>query len=378
MAVTVTPTPQYAVVTKPPKLSFSATTGQRVRLFLTNAPVASKFKTQLNESSAGRVQIFQGDVGETHLFEADVPGAYTLLAQEIQVPTFKGGFKGDTRGFLDVGGGRGVEKILGEAETTIYMGDRVTVPLGTQPHTATLVMWVWGLHIVPTTVELHGEVSPDIIDPSTPIAKTAANSTAVRTTLAQLENQTAQLCALGGSDMASILDEMINTLNAHFLNEPGVHGAADTSNEILDTWKSADSKGSVPDTVTKMLDSLTKHITTDAANSATVLSPTFGRGTGSWHLGQRSDGRSKLLVQTVSELQDSWVGMADIRRAYALHRTNTSLHNVPDATVMPTAPRLLAVHEAFLSVVASSEPPPAPDENPGASLLVHAAGAELG
>jgi len=376
MAITITRSPQYATTTKPPKLSFTAppSGGKRVRLFVQDAPTASKFKQELIKTGASRTQVFVGDIKEPFLFEADVPGAYTLVAQEIQVPKFGGGYKGDTRGHLAVGSSTGVEKVLGESTTTIYIGVRVTIPLGVSPNTATLVLWVWGNDVIPTTAELHGEASPDIVDASSAAAMTAATDSTVRARLADLGENPVSTILYDGGTFDTIVDTMIDVLNSHFLNQPSVHGAEDQANYIADAWRSPGGKAAIPDTLTKMLDSLTKHVTTDAANDGVE----FGKGTGAWHLGQLADNLNKPLVATASELTDSWVALAEIWRVYMAHRNNTTVHTVADSTSMPSLPLLLRVHEAFLEVVASNQPTPAPDENPGATLLVHAQGATLG
>lgn len=379
MAITVTTTPQYAVVAKPPKLTFSVndSLGKRVRLFVTDAPVGSKYKKQLTDTGASQVRIHDGDIGQAFQFEADLPGAYTLLAQEIQIPQFGGGYKGDTRGHLDVGGGKGAEKVLSEDTATVYIGQRLTGTLGAGEHKATLVLWVWQNTIRTTSVELHGEASPDIIDPSSPVAKTAAGDTTVRAKLHLIENQDVATVLYNGTDFPTMLDDLIVRLNSHFSNA-SVHAAADSANLISSAFSGSEGKAGIPLALAKIFDALDKHLQTDAANAMTIGFGAAGRGTGDWHINSGhtvADGNA-LLASAPREVGDCWVAFADIVRVATAHWPKLSLHNLPDVFTVSLS-RYLQLHRVFLDVIAGMSPTPAPDENPGATLLVHDAGLEL-
>jgi hypothetical protein len=356
--ITITTSPEFATTTQPPKLTFTASAGgKRVRLFVTGAPVGTKLARQLAEAGAtvdnpARIEVFEGDVSAPFAFQPELPGAYALLAQEIQVPTFRGGFKGDTRGLLNVGAGKGTEKVLGETETILYIGQRVTLPLGVPPHTATLALWVWGDTVRPTTIELHGEVTPAAVEPSSHTARTAVSSVTVDDALEALGNKTASEIFYGGTDSDTRIDAMIDVVNAH-LADTGVHVAADAVNTIAAAWKTPGGKAGLPEAITKIVDSLSRHMATDAANGGAAS----GQGSGDWHLG----------------------AFADVWRAFEAHRLNTQVHLTADTVnVLPPLPLLLEVYRAFLDVTSSIEPTPAPDENPGATLFVHAQGAQLG
>lgn len=377
MAIAFTPSPTYPTTKKPVHLDFVATEGgAAVRLFCTDAPLGSKLREQITGSSASRVQVHEGDIATPFEFNADASGVYTFVAQEIQKPTFAGGFKGDPRALIDVGGGAlGTQKVLGETVLRLNIGTRLTMPLGVGQDVATLVLWVWEDTIRSTSVALHGETTPAVVNPSSAVATTAALSASVLTALAALYDEAAVL-AVGS--FVTMISTARAAINLH-LADTATHYTADTSNTIPPAISYSNSKGSTPKAVAKMVELLRAHMSTDMRDGATS---SFGPGSGDWHQYagfNMSDGVNAMIAGQPTDVASAVVAFADLWRAYEAHRVDAFVHQAPDETNSLTAlPPLFEVHRAFLESVQSISPTPAASENPGAPVLIHGAGMRQG
>lgn len=378
MSITITPSPTYPVSGRTVKLAFVASTGTRVRLFIKSAPQDSKFAKELSDSAAQRVQVYSGDIATPFEFFPDVGGVYTFTAQEIQVPTFPGAFKGDTRGFIDIGGGTlGTEKVLGETDVTLNVGVRLLFQLGARPDLASLVLWVWGDTIHATTVALHGETTPAIINPVTPRSKTAAKSATVTSALAPLDGMTATTARGSDSTIATLVGNIWSRTMSHYASAV-FHANADGDNIIGTAFlPNAIAPDSLNVFVNKALQSLKRHYTND--KDGTGVGSAAGS---SYHKPGgtiTSDFGNAALFQGVSSPDDTLNGIADAIRSYEAHRIDTTVHNSADNTnnISASVPQLITIMKTFMTATAASTPSAAVGDASGAALL-KAWGAKVG
>lgn len=371
MSISITPSPALPASGRVVKIAFAASGGgSRVRLFITSAPSDSKFAKELSDSAASRVQVYSGDVATPFDFAPDVGGRYTFAAQEIQTPTFPGAFKGDTRGFIDIGGGTlGTEKVVGETAVTLDVGTRLLIPIGARPDIASLVVWVWGDTIHATTVALHGETTPILTNPSSPRAKTAAKSTSVIADLATLDGTPASDARGSDSTLATLIGQIWSKSMGHYSNATA-HAHTDTDHTIDTAFlPNAIAPDSLNVFVNAALKSLTRHYENDKDGTGVGSA-----GTNSYHRpggNTASDLGNALLFQGVSSPEDTLNAIADIVRSYEAHRVDTSVHNSADNTnnITATIPKLVTLARDFMTATAASTPAAAVGDSSGAALL---------
>ena len=365
MAISLITSPQYPTTRKKTNVTFSASGGGNyVRVWVTDAPPGSTFKTQLDEAGATRLQVFDGDVSGTWYFAPDAGGVYTFATQEYTkgASGYGGRYEGDPEGY-------GSETKIGtESTRTINVGERLTMPVGTSGHRATLVLWVWDDTIRATTYELHGEVSPALIDSTTPRAETATIASAVKTALTALVDMSANT-ALGTP--SSILANIRTKLNAH-IGSGAFHSNADSDNTVAASFANASSIDGAAKMVSELSSKLDRHQRNDS-----------GSGTGSagspYHNSSGADLTHSRLISSASEVADTIAAIADVWRVYEAHRADATVHTSADGTNTLTAlPKLLDLHRAFLVEIASTSPTAPAAANPGVTLLVHGAGMTKG
>jgi hypothetical protein len=339
-----------------------------VRLFVTSAPADSKLQKAITDSAAQRVELHEGDVATPFDFTPDAGGVFTFLAQEIQTPTFPGAFQGDTRGYIDTGGGTlGTEKILNEtAGITLYVGTRISFAIGAQPDTATLVFWVWNDTIRATTTAVQGETSPAVINPKTPRSKAAANSQTVRDAVALLADMAAGTARGSDATLSALVVDIWNKTMGHYTNGTA-HPHTDTYNQLGVSFLP---NGMSPDAVSLFLNqaltSLRRHYTNDKDGT--------GPGSASgieFHVSGLSDLVNATLFRGVGAAPDQLNALADIVRSYEAHRIDTTVHNSADNTntISATIPQLITIIRDFMTVVAASTPTAAVGDSSGASLF---------
>jgi len=371
MSVSFTVAPSFPVSGKSCRISFSASTGSRVRLFVTTAPASSKFTKELTDNGATRTQVYEGDVSAPFDFVPDVGGVYTFAAQEIQTPGFVGGFKGDTRAFIDIGGGTlGSEKILSpESTLTLYVGTRLSLRLGAGGDTATLAFWVWNDTIRATTVAVHGEATPAVLNPRSERAKTAARSSTVLSAVAGLVGLTAQAARGSDATLRALLDNVRTVASLHFGNA-AAHANADSDNQIgTELLPNA----LAPDSLAPFMnDALTRnrsHYTNDQDGTGPGSA-----GSSSYHKIAGNivpDYGNATLFRSVASPEEALNAIADLIRAHEAHRVDTTVHTAADNTyvVSATIPQLITVMRKFLESVAKSTPTAALGDSSGAALL---------
>ena len=347
-----------------------------VRVWVTIAPEASELASKLKESTQSRFVVYQGDGGQDQpwRFTADKGGKYTLVAQEYSKGSgFGGGYEGDPLGAPTE------TKVGSEATLTLEIGQKFTQRIGFGADIASLVMWVWAATIRKTTVALHGEDSPRIeSDAPAPLAKTAMETTAVLTALANLADTT---CSTALGTLSTIVSEMVTDLNAHNAMPSTVHNAADTVNAIPKELGAAPTPQTLVEFVNDALLKMRRHRLNDHGGDP-LAGTAPGTGSAAYHRvggNNKGDLANMPLFQSVGSQEEAYGGLADIWRAHEGHRVNTGVHGTADSTnSLAALPKILEVHRQFLTVLASSSPAAPPAQSSGAQLLISVGGFQAG
>lgn len=340
-------------------IKFAPTVGDFVRVWVTAAPEGSKLEQLLAQDTQNeRVEVFAGAAADTWTVELDEGGAYVFILQEYQKGgTFRGGYEGDPSGY-------GTETKIGlEIPQTIYIGERMSMRLGTGSHGfADLVVYVWDGTIRQTTISLHDETTPAVLNPTTRRAHAAVYSSTVAASVAALiDLPTADLLP----NVTALVAEMISEIPKHFENTSGVwHTSADIINSV------------------EIEDLPTAPTTPEGfARAARVLSLRLSR-----HMENETDGAERgrhaypdfvnALIASPpppgsSRLVDIWASVADVYRAYEAHRQLADVHAIADTVnrLTTTLDPLLVIHRDFLEAMLPLSPPAPAVANPGVTEL---------
>lgn len=339
-----------------------------VRVWCTAAPDGSELDKKLDETAASspRVLVYEGD-GTTAAKDMpwraklDKGGVYTLVAQEYTKGTgFGGGYQDDDRANLEE------TKVGSEATLSLYIGQRFTSTVGTNPDTAKLVFWVFNNTIRQTTLALHGESTPAVTNPATARAKTAATCAAVAAELSPLIGM-AVSTALATSSLDVTLADFITRFNAHIARTTGsTHANADADNAIVTDLAGMPTPTSLPSFVNEALRRLRQHMTNDSGSGV-------GSATSTYHSPgavDTADMTNLPLVRSTSSADDGYAAFADLYRAYEAHRVNTAVHGAADnVNSLAAIPQLMQVNQRFLESLASTAPTAAPGETTAIALL---------
>ncbi len=145
MTLSASTTPTYPVPKKQLVVTFTASTGNYVRVWATDAPAGSELKQKLIDSESARYQVHEGKASDPWKWTPDKGGVYVFRAQEY------------TRGGIDTLGGylgspesygtetkipSAIDGYTPETPLTIYVGQRMETKLGFGSDTATLALWV--------------------------------------------------------------------------------------------------------------------------------------------------------------------------------------------------------------------------------------------
>jgi hypothetical protein len=350
MTISITTSPSSPTVKTKCRVTFGATVGNFVRVWLTVAPQKSKFTAELEQS---RVLVHEADIAQPFAFEPDAPGRYVFTAAEITkgASVYGGGYRGDPKGLP-------TETIVGESEHSIAIGSRLEMPIGTGKDTGVLAFHVFGDTVRATTKALHGEVTPAIVNANSEKAKLASIDDDVTTALAALVNQPATTILGSPSGVAS---NIIATLNAH-RTQAGVHFSNDGDNIISTSFALANSPAALMQTSREILNKLDRHMRNDNGGGTGSASPDYHDG---------ADSTAALVATPPGEHAAAIVALADAWRAYEAHRVNSVVHDTADGTNTLTAlPPLLNLHRRFLEVIQPLSPPAPPTANAGVVTLI--------
>jgi hypothetical protein len=365
VSVTVTMLPAYPIPGRAFTATFAGSAGNYVRVFVTSAPTGSKWATKLRDEALAETQVLACDTGKPQSMTFDRAGSYVCTIREYTRGTAVngGGYADDPAGYIS-------ETLEAETSYTFVVGQRMTGELVIGAERGTLVLYVWGSTIRPTTYALHGEVSPRI-DASTDRMRTAVATAAVVSALTALENVAASSAC---SDLATVADNIVAKFNAH-LTQASVHNSNDTDNGIGTGYVKAGSEEALKRTVGEIIKRLRQHMTNDSGSGP-------GSATTRYHDGGTAtpypDWANVPIVTSAGKILDAGIALAACWHAYESHRVSSGAsgaHDSTDSTNTLTAlPALLGVYKAIVAVLASANPTAPATDNAGATLLVHRAG----
>ncbi len=351
-------------------LSGSVSGTNYFRVWVTVAPSNSKLDNDIRDTKdpRNRVELYSDSGGEDFplIIRFDKGGKYTFIVQEyIKGSGYGGAYQGDP------GGSDNEAKNGSESTLYVYIGQRLTQPIGPSDQRATLNLWVWNDSVKATYKSIHGEDTPSITASNqTDRIKSAIESPSVKTALLNLVDQSASYI-LG--DIPSFAASYFSVWNAHVINNT-YHSVADTFNTLDSSLATAYSFGTLKDLVNSAISKQKMHFNDDNSLDSTVVPPTpVGPGRGGFH--DSSDRPNNSLYSSVSSIDDSIGALADLYRCYELHRSDASVHSPIDTVnALPALPLLLLVHKEFLSVIASTNPTPPAAQSTGAQILISGAG----
>lgn len=343
------------------KLVLTATTGNFLRVWCTNAPPGSKLRTELDSSGASRVNVTEADAGSQVPFTADKGGAYVFFLEEITkgASAFGGVYDTDPNKAPS-------EAIIGTASVTLHFASALTCNLGVGQDTAELLVYVHDTSIIVTTAELHGVTSPVLRKTTSALAKVAAESSVVRAATQGLVG--AAVTVLGTTNV--LIDSLINCLIGHFV-EPTTHASDDSDNAPSTVYLNATTTEGQKKAVAALRKSLDNHMRND---DVTASIP--GTGSGAYHdgAGGKVDWANAPLPVAPSDALSVLVSLADAYRAYEAHRLS-NVHTSSDTVNVAVAPSpLILLHVYFLAQLATQDPVNPTNEHSAKSLLVSGGG----
>jgi hypothetical protein len=343
------------------KLRFSATAGNFVRLWCTDAPPGSKLRNEIDATGATQISVASGDVGRDVPFLADKGGAYVFRVEEISKGANALG------GVYDTDPNKAPsEALLGFQSETLYFASALTCNLGVGQDTAELLLYVLNAQVIATSFDLHGVVSPVLGKTKSGIAKMAAESAAVRAAVASLVG--VAVTVLG--DTGVWLDSLIDSFNAHRV-ATSVHAANDSDNAVAAAFRHASTTEAQKKSVAALRKALDNHMRNDNPAATTP-----GTGSAAYHsgIGGEVDWANALLPAAPSDQLSVLLSAADAYRAFEAHRLS-DVHAAHDTVSVAASPSpLLALHVAFLRQLATQSPANPANEHSAKSLLMSGGG----
>lgn len=363
MAVSLATSIAVPIANKQTHLTFTATTGNFVRLWCTAAPVGSKLRTKLDVDVSARVHVLDADSARQYPYTFEVAGAYQFAATEL------------TKGAAPYGGGyqtapnsAPAEIVLGETALTLFVASRLTATMGIGGDTANLVLYVADTTIRQTTLAVQGEATPAIEKPKTDKASTAAGNAGLLAALALLAGVNA---ATSLGDLSALATDFIDKFNAHVQSSVFHYTGDISANVIPSAFRNPANAEALKRALAIILRSLSAHIRNDSASAP------VGTGALTFHVISTVgvvDWASMPLFESTSTISEHVRGLADAHRAFESHRP-AAAHLVPDNTNVLTAlSPLLNVHALFLAGLANLSPPAPVTDNSAKTVLVHGAG----
>lgn len=367
MALALSTSPAYPTAGQRVRVSWTGASGNYVRVWLTAAPLASKYRAQLDESDSNRVQLHEGDVAASWTFEPDVGGGYVLTVQEYD------------KGASSYGGGHALSTDAYQTETkngsesslTLYCAQWVEVPVGTGGLRARLRMLVHGDQVRATTVQSHGEKTPRLIPvDDVPAVEAAIADSTVLTKLAALdaEDLTADLDSL-----VTVFEDIRTNFTAH-LSQSGVHNSDDIDNACGTAFRlTAGASISAINSSVQALARRMEHHMLNRKDGGSIGDEEYHYAAGA----ALPDDVNLPQVQGVSNVATAWNALLAMHRAYEGHRVS-GIHDASDSTntlaALNPAGQLFS---AYYDAVGTTTPTAAATQNAGVLALVAGTGATV-
>lgn len=364
-SLTLAPTyslPNREVRLRPAGLNSST---NKVELYWAAAPEGSEQKALIDKGT-GRQLAFQGSEDEEWRFTPSVPGVYVLQLDEYLIrERAVSVFQNDPRGAP-------APTLLASTTVTIPIGEKMTMAVGEDPNSATLIVYVWQDTIRRTTVQLQGEASP---------------------TLERAQNQSATSAAIAPSVVAKVdalIDQTASTVIGTFSNDfEAIRAAvashmsntsAHTSSDVLRALGSAytaNSPMAAKSAINALRQSFFQHIQAKyALDSENVSYDPMSPPTPSV-VHSQVDGTTVFLTSGAGDSRSSqYLALADLYIALSTHKGLSSVHTGVDANPIGSTSPLLNIFIEFLSAANTTSPTPPSYRNAGAALLEQLGGFE--
>lgn len=365
---TLSTVPSLAVPGRKCAITFtkSNSSADYVRVWLTDAPVGTSERTQIEDSGFGRTLFHEGDSGSRKEFVPQRGGKYRLVTQEYTL--ISGSHGGSYEN--DPNAAPRETKVGSENSISLTIGQRMTMECGAGQDIAELVLFVFDDTIRATSLDIHGETTPAVKNGSTDRANMALATTSVKSAVTSLADATVS-DAIGA--VATVIGGMVTAFNAH-IDESGVHVNDDTDNELDTGLAGAPTPASIAQIVTSLLSAARQHMMDDNGQGPGTAGTSVGDATPNpYH--SEFDYTNLPLFESVSG-PESYRALADIWRSYEAHRVS-GVHSSSDGTnTLSSLPPLLAVHSAFFSQLAALSPTVPDTQTTGAVQLMTQVGAE--
>lgn len=353
MAASIISEPAYPVQGQLCKITFDGLHADTnfVRLFPVSAPIGSKLREALDAAKGQLAEVHSGASGLPWNFTPDKGGVYTFKLDETATQPSSGSlFENDPTGAPQ-------PTPTQSGSVVLYVGQKLEMTLGASPNEVTLRLFVWNDTIRSTTVAVHGEDTPALVNATSVLAENASYDTSVLDAVAALDGLTATAAA--------------GTLPADFLTARGLYIAhasnttAHTNNDDVNAlstgWTAANTKAA-EEAIRSLrfaIDSHTKQLT-DVADA--TVHPII-------------DGTTAFVSNGANdEPQTQFFALADaivrIQQHAALSGTHASVVAIADQSVGPLTALCIALIEAL-----QDQTPTIPTaKNPGAARLGQLAG----
>lgn len=325
MSVTVATRPIYPLVGDI-WVSFTATAGDAVRVYMTAAPERSQAAQDV-ERAGGPVLVHEGDANRAWRWNADVPGVYVVRIDELDrgVTAYAGGWRGSPSRARS-------ESVVSSQSVSLLVGQPLRQPLGWGKNRGTLVCHLFGNYLRALSVAINGEESPRLDGAST-LMQTADVMAAVDA----LANQTSTAVLTG---IATLATNYAAAFNAH-LGRTSVHYTADTSNVLSTGYATVGNPAALGQMLARYQDSLRRHIQ-DYVEGATPALTGFGKG--GYHHATTTEGLPQ--APGASDAAGCLIALGDLIVAYDAHRVSIAAHSVADTNTITGTPPSLGTLDA--------------------------------
>jgi len=353
MSITVSSNITYPIPGQVLRLTLTPTTGNYAKVYATAAPPGSKIQADIDKESSGCHLIYEGFTTEPWETQFDVSGLYVLSIDEFSkgAASYGGGYKGSPDAAP-------TETRIGTTAYSMSIGRRLTTRVGTSKDSATLVLYVWDSTVRATTLSVHGEATPALIDPTTPKAKNAAQVTGIVAALAALAGVAAGTLA---GNPVTVFSDIAAQHNGH-VADAGHHASADSDNVLDASYLSTPTLARLSEPLAELRRCQDRHMRNDS-----------GTGTGSassvYHT--VADWINLPIADPPSDAASNAIAVADCWRAHEAHRMQLGgVHSVADTSHdCDPLPALLELHRLVLVELAKTTPTAVSTEHPGALTL---------
>jgi hypothetical protein len=329
-----------------------------VRWSITSAPEGSALRKKLDASEKTQSKVHDGDLAQPYELKLDIGGRYTFLVEEFErgAAPNGGGWKGAPQSAQS-------ETKLDETSLVLEVGQKLECTLGVNQDTAKLRLYVFGDYVRATTVAVHDEATPAVVNPTTQKARNVAEASYVVDEVEALAD--VEAADITGS-IATVFADLRSTIDGH-LGNAVAHNGADSYN-----LAGAGYGASSPAAAGASIDALRRKLESHMANTD-ATGPSGG-----YHDNPDNAARFAAAGAGSSRL-NQMIALADLWRVYESHRGHAApgiaIHNSVDATNVPDdLPPLMEIHRLFISGLESTTINTPSTTNEAAAYLTQQAG----